>query len=283
MTSTRLALALAALAGLSFGTNAHAAKVGYFEMCTGTGNPGVATAITATGHTPVNVTTLDATTLASIDALFVTNCSNGGYNARYTSNLATVNTAVSNGLKLFIHDRYVTGAATILPLGVTATRATNDNIEIPAGSPITTGVGGTLTATNLDGLSSSSHGYVNPGSLPSGAVTLLTRASAAEPVTVSYNVGSGRVVYSTIPLDCAFGGPCSSSPATPGMTTIYTPNLIAWAVGPSFTTCAAEGYTSATKTTLCHKVCESNLTGTALTGMIKLYVATYKEQPACVR
>jgi hypothetical protein len=50
--------------------------------------------------------------------------------------------------------------------------------------------------------------------------------------------------------------------------------------GPSFTSCAAEGYTG-TKLTLCQKVCESNLTGTTLNAMIRLYVAAFREQPAC--
>lgn len=279
----RIPAALLACA-LAFGSLtpqvASAARVGNYEMCTGTGDAGVANAITTSGHTPVNVTTPNAATLATLDVLFVTNCSNGGYGAGYLSNLADINAAVLSGLTLVIHDRYVTGAATILPLGVSATRLTNNDIEIPAGSPITTGVGGTLTATNLDGLGSSSHGYINPGSLPVGAITLLTRASATEPVTVSYAAGLGRVVYSTIPLDCAFNG-CSGT-AGANMTAIYTPNLLAWVAGPSFTTCAAEGYTGG-KLTMCRKVCESNLSGSTLTAMIKLYVAAYREQPACAR
>jgi len=257
--------------------SAQAAKVGYYEMCNGTGGAGAAAAITAAGHTPVNVTTLNSATLSSLDILFVTNCNNGGYDARYTSSVAAINAAVSNGLTLVIHDRHVTGAAAILPLGVSATRSFVDDIEIPAGSPIRTGVGGTLTATSLDNLGSSSHGYVNPASLPAGAITLLTRTSAAEPVTVSYNAGAGRVVYSTIPLDCAFTS-CGAA-AAPNMRNIYTPNLLAW-VAPPFTTCAAEGYKGG-QLTMCQKICESNLTGSALSGMIKLYVAAYREQPAC--
>ncbi|GAB6194973.1 proprotein convertase P-domain-containing protein [Lysobacter xanthus] len=47
-----------------------------------------------------------------------------------------------------------------------------------------------------------------------------------------------------------------------------------------FTTCAAEGY-SGTRLMLCQKACESNLTGSALTGVIKMYVLAFKEQPAC--
>ena len=51
--------------------------------------------------------------------------------------------------------------------------------------------------------------------------------------------------------------------------------------GP-FTTCAAQGYKGG-QLTMCQKICDSNLTGSALSGMIKLYVAAYREQPACAR
>jgi len=52
--------------------------------------------------------------------------------------------------------------------------------------------------------------------------------------------------------------------------------------GAPFTTCAAEGYRGG-QLTMCQKICESNLTGSALSGMVKLYVAAYREQPACAR
>jgi large repetitive protein len=286
MTLLRIAspLLLAALA-LCAGT-AHAGTVGHYEMCSGTGSADHAAMITAAGHTPVNVETPNGATLATLDSLFVTNCSNGDFGAEYVANLPAIATAVSNGLVLIVHDRFVTGAGSVLPggSGIVATRSFDDdaNVDIPAGSPITTGIGGTLTNTSLDGGSSSNHGYVAAASLPAGSQVLATRAAASDAVTVAYPFGAGRVVYSTIPLDAYFGSDGDGWAFADNLIRVYGPNVIGWAVGPSFTTCAAEGYTG-TKLTLCRKVCESNLTGTTLTAMIRLYVAAYREQPACVR
>jgi subtilisin-like proprotein convertase family protein len=51
-------------------------------------------------------------------------------------------------------------------------------------------------------------------------------------------------------------------------------------VSDVFTTCAAEGYTGS-KLTMCQKVCESNYSGSTLNALIRMYVAAYREQPAC--
>lgn len=47
-----------------------------------------------------------------------------------------------------------------------------------------------------------------------------------------------------------------------------------------FTTCAAEGITGA-KLSLCRQICEIDQTPTKLTGLIKLYMSTYRSAPAC--
>lgn len=47
-----------------------------------------------------------------------------------------------------------------------------------------------------------------------------------------------------------------------------------------FTTCAAEGYTGA-RLSLCRQVCEIDQTPTKLTGLIKLYMSTYRTAPPC--
>lgn len=64
-----------------------------------------------------------------------------------------------------------------------------------------------------------------------------------------------------------------------GLSNIDRDNVLNWNL-QGFTSCAAEGYRGG-QLTMCQKICESNLTGSALSGMIKLYVAAYREQPAC--
>jgi hypothetical protein len=178
---TNLAASLLALLGgaaalLMPGTS-QAGNVGYFDMC-GFNQPAHAAAITAAGHTPVAVTTPDAETLSGLDALSVTNCDNGSFASNYTSNLAAITAAVNGGLVLIVHDRFVTGAGSILPggSGVITTRNFDNstNIDFPAGSPIITGPGGTLDNTSLDNGSSSTHGFVTAASLPAGGSMLAT-------------------------------------------------------------------------------------------------------------
>lgn len=272
-------LMLAAAAALALPGMAQAANVGYYEMCDGTGDAIAAAAITTAGDTPVNVNVPDAVTLASLDALFVTNCSNDDYGSEYLANVAAINNAVqTQGLVLIVHDRYVTGASTILP-GVIGVRDLDNNdadIDFPLGSPILTGPGGTLNNTSLDGGDSSSHGYVTAASLPAGGQILAHRPSASQGVTVTYPWGSGRVVYSTIPLDYYFDG---ADPVA--FKTIYAPNIIAWAVsGSTFTTCAAAGYFGA-KRILCHQICEVPQSRSRLYGLLRVYRALYRETPAC--
>jgi len=155
-----------------------AGNVGYFDMCGGN-QAAHANAITIAGHTPVAVTTPDAETLASLDALSVTNCSNGDFGSNYTSNLAAITAAVNGGMVLIVHDRFVTGAGGILPGGsgiVTVRSFENDaDINFPAGSPIITGPGGTLSDTSLDNGTSSTHGFVVSSTLPAGGSMLATR------------------------------------------------------------------------------------------------------------
>ena len=156
----------------------HAGNVGYFDMCGGN-QAAHAAAITIAGHTPVAVTTPDAETLSGLNMLSVTNCSNNGYSANYTSHLGEIAAAVNNGMILIVHDRAVTDASTILAggSGLTTVRDTNSDIDFPAGSPIITGPGGTLTNASLDGGTSSSHGYIIAASLPAGGSVLASRPS----------------------------------------------------------------------------------------------------------
>ena len=283
--NARLATALAVIGGLAalLPMTGHAGNVGYFDMCGGN-QAAHATAITTAGHTPVAITTPNAASLSGLSALSVTNCSNSGFSATWTSNLADVTTAVGNGMTLIVHDRTVTSANTVLPggAGLSMVRVLDpDDIDFPAGSPVLTGPGGTLDNTSLDGGNSSTHGYVTSASLPVGGTVLAHRAASTEAVTVRYPYGSGTVVYSGIPLDFYLGG-SGNNPPRDNMVNIYLPNLLAAVIGPG-TTCASEGY-NATKMYYCVKVCESGYTGATLNMWIRRWMDRYGNQlPYCAR
>lgn len=249
---------------------ASAANVGIYGGCGGSAAP----LVTAAGHTPVTVTTLDEASLSGLAVLFDNTCSYGGN--------AAVDAAVANGMTLIVHD-WQDAYLPQMPGRPTATVTGfySADLEIPAGSPVATGIGGTLTATSLDGGNWSTHGYTQVSSLPAGSQVLISGPLSNQAVTFAYPNGRGRVVYSNMPVQCYFTDFGCNAGTRPGMQA-YVQNLIAWAAGPSFTTCAAEGYTGS-KLTMCRKICESAISGSTLTSMIKLYVAAYHEQPACSR
>jgi len=224
------------VAVLAFGAvqSAYAANVGYYDMNAGEGSPDQVAPITAAGHTPVNMIDLSPSELSGIDVLFVQNPSNGSYGSEYLGALADIEAAVSGGLVLVIHDRYVSNAESILPGGATfdiIRDFTDDaNIEILDDTTlVTNGPGGMLDDTSLDGGTSSSHGYAVVGTLPGDGTFILSRTSPDEIVSFSYPFGSGAVYYSSIPLDYYLAG---AGPATvvANMTGIYAVNVVEYAV-----------------------------------------------------
>jgi hypothetical protein len=246
----KLLLSLALLL-MASGT-VYAANVGYYDMVVGQGDPGQTAAITAAGHTPVNIVDLSPAELAGIDVLLVQNPSNGIFGAEYLSALADIEAAVNSGMRLVIHDRLVTGAHTILPdgAGFTILRDSSDNANIDVlddSTLVTNGPGGVVDNTTLDGGSSSSHGFTVAGTLPAGTAFILTRTNPDEIVTFSYPVGAGAVLYSSIPLDCYLGdGDCTFLAVTAGME-IYATNVVAYAVD-GMATVGDIGYFRVTKT-----------------------------------
>jgi hypothetical protein len=180
------------------------ATVGYYDMSLGQGGAYQIDDLTGGGHTAVNITIPNATQLAGVDTLYVTNPNNNGFGAEYLANQTAIATAVSGGMNLVIFDRYVTNARTILPGGstISTVRSTTTgatDINIAAGAPAEFTAG--LNNASFDGGNLSSHGYVTLSSLPPGAIPLLTRANTTQIVAFTYPYGSGTVFYSTMPLD----------------------------------------------------------------------------------
>lgn len=226
-----------ALAVLGPPGRAWAASVGYYEMCSGQGNANQATPISAAGHTPVQLFDLAAADLAGVDVAFVTNCNNGAYGAEYLSRLADIQAAVSGGLVLVLHDRYVDAAETILPGGgsfdILRDFADATDIDVrDASTLVTNGPGGVVNDGTLDGGNFSSHGFAIAGSLPGTAALILSTSDPDHVVTFAYEFGAGAVVYSSIPLDFYLGGSSNFS-------SVYAPNVVAY--GASLVNACGDG------------------------------------------
>lgn len=205
-------------------------NVGYYDMSVGQGNTTQEAAIITAGHTPVNIVDLSPSELASVSALIVQNPNNGNYGAEYLAALADIEAAVSAGMALVIHDRYVDPAETILPGGgafdIRRNFDDDSNIDVINNTTLVTdGPGGVIDDTSLDGGNSSSHGFAVLGSLPQGGTFILSTSDPAEIVTFSYPHGSGGVLYSSIPLDFYLSG--SSTIATNMQA--YAANVVAYA------------------------------------------------------
>lgn len=274
------ALCLAALGGaasLLMPASAEAATVAYHGLC----YPGTPEAqIIAAGHTPLALPgTPNAGNLAGVSILWAEDCGN------LTD--PGVAQAVANGMTLVVHNAgYNSGA--FLPGGanlVNAGNVTSADIEFTAAAPFLSGPGGVLTNTSLDNGSSSNHGAKTPESLPAGSVVWATTANPAHVVTFTYNYGAGKVIYSTIPLQCYLGAQCAGVvAAVPGMKA-YATNLIACALdagcaAPPVLTCASQGYTG-TKLTWCRNICEMGYTGATLDMWIRRWIERYRVLPTC--
>jgi hypothetical protein len=244
---------LIVLSILSFMPSAAIAlNVGYYDMELGTGSPDQITPITTAGHSAISMDNVAAADLVGIDILFVQNPSNNDFGAEYLGNLADIQSWVSNGGRLVIHDRYVTGAASILPGGgafdfqretgreIDGSNAGGEVVEgggsgdandlevLDNSTLITNGPHGVIDNNSLDGGSSSSHGYALSDSLTATSLLVISRPNPIEIVTFAYAFDQGMVLYSSIPLDFYLGQSAGSQPGD-NLSLIYTPNVLAFA------------------------------------------------------
>jgi hypothetical protein len=279
---------LGSAVGMAAPMSAVAGTVGYYKTCGASGD--ITGVVTATGHTTVNVATLDAASLAGLSALVITVCPNG-----YVQD-ADVDAAVANGMGLVFERLYFGGMQDSTQLPGAPTFSTSavyaypeaDDIEVAAGAPavISAGPGGTLTSTSLDRLWDNGPTYFNivnwfpAASLPAGAIPFLTTSNPDHVGAFGYTSGAGRVVYTDSQWTLQITGgaaPNSSSFAAGGAT--FLSNAIAWVAGPS-TTCASEGYTG-TKLEWCKNICERGYTGGTLAMWIRRWTDRYRTLPYC--
>ena len=275
----------------------HAGNVGHYYNCAGQGTTAMATAITASGNTPINVLVPDAATLAGLDVLWINRnyANNGSCSAtpddEWNANLPAITAAIqAHGLVLVMNDRVVSepgynGATTALPnggSGISFIVEYTSNIDFPAGSPLLSGTGGALDNNSLDGGNNSAHGYATAASLPAGSRILANNGTADHAVIFTYPFGTGTIMYSTIPLD--FYLESDIPPAA--FKSSYALNMVNYAASISDnevsepTTCASEGYKN-TQLTWCKNICESTLTGKVLDSWIHRWIERYRQLPYC--
>lgn len=270
---------LATASALALPGVGYAGNVGFTPMCDrlGVGDP--STLITAAGHTPVPIASATAASLSGLQALMVSNCNDSSMSSTINADIIA---AVAGGMKLIVSDWNPSAStAAALPGAppVSMTYALGIDIDIPTGSPVASGPGGTLTDTSMDGGNYSNHGYT-ASPLPAGAIAMLTTSDPGQKVGFQYRYGSGTVAYSAIPLDFYFpGGGAGDNYSTYSVSArTYVINLLSFAVAG--TTCASEGYTGA-KLTWCQNICEKGYTGATLQTWIHRWIRQFRDLPYC--
>ena len=263
----------------------HAGNVGYFKdgSCSLSGD--YAARITAAGHTPVAIGSLDAASLAPLDGLVAVQGCNG---SAFQATNAAVNDAVAGGMALFLEIQDIpAGSGVTLQLpGIAALPVTDGcslDASLAAGSPIANGPGGTVANANLDNpVLCSLTSWVNSSALPSGGTPLLV--DAADPAKVGafgYVHGNGRVVFSMDQFMYTMTGGGFHGAAPIAGSDAYITNTIAWLV-PSTpaVTCTSQGYTG-TQLTWCQNICEKGYTGATLSMWIRRWLGRWHDLPYC--
>ncbi len=210
-------------------------NVGYYDMVNGEGVDTQVDEIVEVGLTPVNVTVLTPEVLATLRILVVQNGENGSFGAEFLAAKAAIDAAVANGLVVIIHDRFVTGANTLLSAlnGLTFVRdfgGGDRQMQLSAdGAAIANTPYGTVTDTSLDNFRSSNHGYVTRASLPEGAIVFMTRDNTDHVTVFGVRSGAGMVIYTSVPIDFYSDSNANSS-NFPAMEA-FARNLLAYAAG----------------------------------------------------
>lgn len=187
--------------------------------------------ITLVGDTPVQITDIGAANFGDYGKLFLLEPANGSPTAAFLGSAGDLADFVNGGGLLMLHSRNVAQGVddnALLPGGAGITLVTffGTNIDVNTpGTLVTNGPFGTINNSTLDGGNWSFHGYALVGTLPAGAVSILSDGDPNHSVAFYYPFGNGWVYYSTIPLDFYLGG-AGNNPPGDSFRNIYTPNAI---------------------------------------------------------
>lgn len=281
---------LVALAASSLPGQARAGNVGYYTISAPAGceNISPAPSITAAGHTPIKVSTLDVASLAPLQGLVILTCLTG-----YPGS-SVVDAAVADGLVVLI-DATTGFNSTLLP-GKPALVLGDSfiplNVSVTPNSDVSHGPGGVLTDDSLDvgqpgggGGQGSSIYTFEQVSLPTGARPYVFAAlRPSNIVAFSYPVGNGTVVFSSSEWMRYLSGTTWPDNYLVTGTRIYYANAIAWMMtqveNPNPSSCASEGY-NGTQLTWCKNICENDVSGKTLEIWIQRWINKYRDLPYC--
>jgi len=253
---------------------ANAGVVGEYNAC---GAENLSVPVAAAGHTWVAIGTLDAPSLQNLDALVLRTCS--AYNGN-----AAVDAAVANGMDLILDATSITGGAVLpgAPAFLFNAGGSCDDASIPAGSPVATGLGGTLTGEALAAVYwCSIMGSSTISTLPAGIIPFVATADGTRAAALGYTHGAGQVAVSVSQWSHVVVYRPSEY-LYPGIKT-YFMNALGWAlgiVGQPPVTCASEGYTG-TKLEWCKNICERGYEGSTLAMWIRRWTDRYRTLPYC--
>lgn len=201
------------------------------------GATGWSSPITNAGFIPLQIEDISTFPLTNIDALVINEHNNSSLSTALLARLAAIQTWVSNGGRLVIHDR---SAGNLNPnpflLGtsdITTVRVETSDIDVvpPGTNLVVNGPRGTIGNSTLDGGNSSAHGYIPQTQMPEGGYPIISMGGdPTNLVCFSYPLGSGLVYYSSIPLDYYLGGGGPLELIT-ALTNIYAPNVLAYVTG----------------------------------------------------
>jgi len=204
--------------------------IGYYDVCTGQGEPYQATMITGAGYTAVQVINLSAGELAPLDVLYVENdfCD---ITSEYTPNLPAIDAAVQAGMALLIFDwdeiseALMPGPGASVNMGEDSATGCSDDATVVGSTLVTDGPFGVLDNTSLDGGTCTYH-YAALTALPAGSTEII-RGVDGDPVMFSYPYGSGAVIYASMPLGYYLQG-SGPNPPRDAFTDIFGPNSLAY-------------------------------------------------------
>lgn len=182
---------------LSF--SSQAALIGVF----GDQTTSASTIATNLGHTVEVIT--DFSDLSGYDVVWGLNGSNSNHATQLVNNQSAFDSYVSGGGTFMYHDRFVTGAESVLAGAdnFTFVRNLSSNIDVLAPNDV---AGTDINNATLDGGNFSTHGYVSAASIDLPFTSIFTNGVADQLVDFHYEFGLGDVYYSSIPLDYYISG-----------------------------------------------------------------------------
>ena len=189
------------------------------------------------GFFPLRIGDISTQNFSGLRILCLNEYNNLGLSGALLARLPDIQSWVTNGGRLIIHDR---SAGNVSPnpflLGVTGSvtvRLTTSDLDVipPPTNLVVAGPFGMITNTTLDGGASSAHGYVLRTNLPPASLPILSVGGFSNEVaTFSYPLGLGTVYYSAIPLDCYLtNAGCGANVIAAALQNIYAPNVLTYA------------------------------------------------------